>query len=112
MDKRQQRLKRHYRLRKKIMGTDKNPRLAVFRSNQHIYAQIIDDQKHITLISGSDLGLEKGTKSELAYKVGRLVAAKAVKKGIKTVVFDRGGYLYHGRIAKLVEGARSGGLKF
>lgn len=105
------RVKRHKKIRKKIVGTSQSPRLAVFRSAKHIYAQIIDDSKGKTLIFVSDTK-EKGTKVEKALNVGKKIAEKALKKKIKSVVFDRGGFLYHGRIAKLAEGAREGGLKF
>lgn len=105
--------RRHQRIRKFLSGSADRPRLAVFRSNQHIYAQIIDDKSGKTLISQSDLKLaEKGPKAQVAYEVGKKLAEKAVTKGIKTVVFDRGGFLYHGRVAKLAEGAREGGLEF
>lgn len=104
---------RHQRVRKFLSGSKERPRLAVFRSSQHIYAQIIDDQKGQTLASCSDLKLEaKGSKAEIAYEVGKKLAQTAVSTGIKKVVFDRGGFLYHGRVAKLAEGAREGGLEF
>src|SRR2546425_1046720 len=105
------RQKRHLKIRKNLSGKNDRPRLAVFRSNKHIYAQIIDDTKNITLLSESELG-EKGTKKEKAYNVGNKLAKKALKKKISEVVFDRGGFLYHGRIAELAKGAREGGLKF
>ena len=118
VDKNAERLKRHKRIRKKVSGTPDNPRLSVFRSNKHIYAQIIDDVQGNTLVAASTL--EMPLKGELAYtgnieaakEVGRLVAEKALAKGIKTVKFDRGGYLYHGRVAALAEGAREAGLEF
>ncbi len=103
--------RKHTRVRKNIRGTAEKPRLAVFRSNQHIYVQIIDDEKSLTLVSASDAS-EKGTKKEKAYSVGKKLAEKAAKKKITQVVFDRGGFLYHGRIAELARGAREGGLKF
>lgn len=107
------RKKRHYQIRKQISGTKDKPRLAVFRSNRYIYAQIIDDQKQLTLAAASDMKTaKKGTKLERAYEVGKNLAQAAVKKGIKAVVFDRGGFLYHGRVEKLAAGAREGGLKF
>ncbi|MCL2095890.1 MAG: 50S ribosomal protein L18 [Oscillospiraceae bacterium] len=109
------RKKRHARIRNKLSGTPENPRLCVFRSNTNIYAQIIDDVSGRTLVSASSLekDFEAGkTKKESAKKVGVAVAAKAVKSGIKTVVFDRGGYQYHGRVKELAEGAREGGLEF
>ena len=110
-----QRLKRHRRVRKNISGTAERPRLNVFRSLNHIYAQIIDDTKGVTLVSASSLDKEfegYGGNIEGATAVGKLVAEKALKAGIKTVVFDRGGYVYHGRVAALAEGAREGGLEF
>lgn len=105
------RIRRHMKIRKKLMGTLQSPRLSVFRSSKHIYAQIIDDSKGKTLIFASD-SKEKGTKVEKAFQVGKKMADKALKKKINSAVFDRGGFLYHGRIAKLAEGAREGGLKF
>ena len=109
------RIKRHRRVRKNISGTAERPRLNVFRSLNHIYAQIIDDTKGVTLVAASsmDKGFEgKGANIESAKKVGLLVAEKAIAAGIKQVVFDRGGYVYHGRVAALAEGAREGGLEF
>lgn len=106
------RLRKHKKIRKKITGTKEQPRLAVFRSNQHIYAQIIDDQSGKTLASDSDLRMDKSQKSKKAYEVGKELAAKALKAKIKKVVFDRGGFLYHGRVAELSKGAREGGLEF
>jgi len=110
------RLKRHYRMRKNISGTGLRPRLNVFRSLSNIYAQIIDDEKGVTLASASSLdkGFEKnyGGNKEAAREVGKLIAKKALEKGVKSVVFDRGGYIYHGRVAALAEGAREGGLEF
>ena len=110
-----QRLKRHKRVRSKISGTPERPRLNVFRSETNIYAQIIDDVAGKTLVSASSL--EKGfacdsTKSDAAKQVGQMVAERAKAAGITTVVFDRGGYVYHGRVAALAEGAREGGLEF
>ena len=114
-DKNAQRVKRHIRVRGKISGTAERPRLNVFRSNANIYAQIIDDVTGKTLVSASTLDKEfegaAGNK-EAARKVGKLVAERAKAKGIDTVVFDRGGYIYHGRVAELAEGAREGGLEF
>ena len=110
-----QRLKRHKRVRGKISGTPERPRLNVFRSETNIYAQIIDDVAGVTLVSASSLekGFEcDGTKSDAAKKVGQLVAERAKAKGIETVVFDRGGYVYPGRVQALAEGAREGGLQF
>ena len=109
------RLKRHKRVRAKISGTAACPRLNVFRSSKNIYAQIIDDEQGVTLAAASsvekDFGENKGNKDE-ARKVGALIAERAKAKGIETVVFDRGGYIYHGRVKELAEGAREGGLKF
>lgn len=112
---RAQRLHRHKRVRGKIAGTPERPRLNVFRSENHIYAQIIDDANGVTLVSANSNeksfeGL--GSNCEAAKKVGQLVAERAKAKGIEVVVFDRGGYLYHGRVQALAEGAREGGLKF
>ena len=109
------RIKRHQRVRKNISGTAERPRLNVFRSLNHIYAQVIDDTKGVTLVSASsmDKGFEgKGGNIDAAKAVGKAVAEKALAAGIKTVVFDRGGYVYHGRVLELAEGAREGGLKF
>ncbi len=106
------RIKRHLKVRRRINGTADRPRLAVFRSGQHIFAQIIDDNKGVTLASESDLKAKQGTKSERAYEVGKKLAEKALKSKINGVVFDRGGFLYHGRIAEVARGAREGGLKF
>ncbi len=94
------------------MGAAHSPRLCVFRSGKYIYAQIIDDQKGETLASANDLKLGKETKIKKAYEVGKDIAVKALKLKIKKVVFDRGGFLYHGRIAELAKGAREGGLEF
>lgn len=109
------RLKRHARVRSKISGTASCPRLDVFRSNSNIYAQLIDDVNGVTLAAASsnekDFGISGGNK-EGAHKVGKLIAERAVSKGITEVVFDRGGYIYHGRVKELAEGAREGGLKF
>ncbi|KYD20705.1 MAG: 50S ribosomal protein L18 [Caldibacillus debilis] len=110
------RKKRHARIRAKISGTPERPRLNVFRSNQHIYAQLIDDTKGVTLASAStlekDLDLESTKNIEAAKKVGELIAKRALEKGYKKVVFDRGGYLYHGRVKALAEAAREAGLEF
>ena len=110
-----QRLKRHKRVRAKISGTPEMPRLNVFRSEANIYAQVIDDVNGVTLASASSLdkAIEGyGGNVAAATAVGKLVAERAKAKGIDTVVFDRGGYVYHGRVAALAEGAREGGLKF
>ncbi len=110
------RVKIKYRIRKRIRGSEEQPRLNVFRSNKQIYAQIINDEKGITVVSASsrekELAEKKITKAERAKEVGKLVAEKAKEAGIEKVVFDRNGYLYHGRIKSLAEGAREGGLKF
>ena len=109
------RLKRHYRVRNKISGTPERPRLSVYRSTSNIYAQIIDDVAGKTLVAASSLekgfGVSGGNK-EGAKKVGELIAKKAVEAGIENVVFDRGGYIYHGRVQALAEAARENGLKF
>ena len=101
------------RIRSRIFGTDQKPRLSVFRSNKEIYAQIIDDVKGQTLASASSKSLtDKTNKTEKAALVGKELAEKAIKAGIETVIFDRNGYLYHGRVKSLADGAREGGLKF
>jgi large subunit ribosomal protein L18 len=107
--------RRHRRVRGKIRGTAERPRLAVFRSNRGIFAQLVDDDAARTLAAASWLQLNKsfkGSKTEQAAEVGKLLAASAKKAGVETVVFDRGGYLYHGRVKALADGAREGGLKF
>ncbi len=114
-DTRGARMKRHQRVRGKISGTAERPRLSVFRSENNIYAQIIDDVAGNTLVSASSVekGFEgSGGNVEAAKKVGAKVAERALQKGIEEVVFDRGGYIYHGRVQALAEGAREGGLKF
>ncbi len=117
-DKNAVRIGRHLRVRNKISGTAAKPRLNVFRSTSHIYAQIIDDVAGVTLVSASTLSgaikkeIEGKTKSEAAKAVGLNIGKQAVAKGIKEVVFDRGGYLYTGRVQKLADGAREAGLKF
>ncbi len=115
IDKNKSRLRRHKRVRGKINGTSECPRLNVFRSSQHIYAQIIDDVKGVTLAAASstERGFDGyGGNVEAAKKVGKMIADKAKAAGITDVVFDRGGYVYHGRVAALAEGAREGGLNF
>ena len=115
IDKNAMRLKRHIRVRGKISGTPECPRLNVFRSNANIYAQIIDDVNGVTLVSANTLEKEfEGAtgNSEAAKKVGAILAERAKAKGIEKVVFDRGGYIFHGRVAALAEGAREAGLKF
>ena len=112
------RLRKHARVRKRISGTAATPRLSIFRSSKHIYAQIIDDVSCTTLVAASSL--DESLKGKLDYtgnktaskEVGKLIATKAIDKGIKQVVFDRGGYLYHGRLKELADGAREAGLEF
>ncbi len=110
--------KRHTSIRRKVSGTTESPRLAVHRSGKHIYAQVIDDARSVTLASASSLdkelraSLKTGANLEAAQKVGTLVAERAQKAGVKNVVFDRGGFLYHGRIAALADAAREAGLQF
>ncbi|WP_262279901.1 50S ribosomal protein L18 [Hallella absiana] len=110
--KEQRRIKIKFRIRKHVNGTAERPRLSVFRSNKQIYAQVINDVDGRTLASASSLGMEKMPKIQQAEKVGALVAEKAKSAGIETVVFDRNGYLYHGRVQALADAARQGGLKF
>ena len=113
-NERRQRIKS--RIRKTVTGTDAQPRLAVFRSNKEIYAQLINDTTGETIASASsrdkDLSTTKGTKTEVASLVGKSIAKKALKAGVSNITFDRGGYLYHGRVKSLAEGAREAGLKF
>ncbi|MHA0857696.1 50S ribosomal protein L18 [Paenibacillus sp. CMAA1364] len=117
-DKNKARTRRHLRVRKKITGTAARPRLNVYRSSKHIYAQLIDDVAGVTLASASTVdkelceGITNGANVESARKVGELVAKRAKEKGCSSVVFDRGGYLYHGRIQALAEAAREAGLEF
>ena len=114
-DKNQARLKRHKRVRGKIQGTTNRPRMNVFRSRSNIYAQIIDDVKGTTLVSASSTEKDfkdYGGNKEAAKEVGQIIAKRALKKKIKDVVFDRGGYIFHGRVKELAEGAREGGLNF
>ena len=109
------RLKRHKKIRARISGTAERPRLAVYRSNANISAQIIDDVNKVTLVSASTLEKDfegNGGNKEAARQVGKTIAERAAAKGITEVVFDRGGYLYHGRVSELADGAREGGLKF
>ncbi len=105
-----------FRIRKSVSGTEQRPRLAVFRSNKEIYAQLIDDVNGKTITAASsrdkDIDASNGNKSEVAKMVGKAIAEKATKAGVESVTFDRGGYLYHGRVKSLAEGAREGGLKF
>ena len=115
-DRQKSRVKRHLRVRTKISGTAARPRLAVYRSEKNIYAQVIDDVTQITLVSASSVDkafeLKLGSNKEAAKLVGKMVAERALEKGIDEVVFDRGGYVYHGRVQNLAEGAREAGLKF
>jgi large subunit ribosomal protein L18 len=115
-DKNAVRKKRHARIRAKISGTPERPRLAVFRSNKNIYAQLIDDTNGVTVASAStldkEISVESASNTEAAAKVGELVAKRAIEKGYKSVVFDRSGYLYHGRIQALADSARETGLEF
>ncbi|TMW70041.1 50S ribosomal protein L18 [Alteribacter natronophilus] len=115
-DKNVVRKKRHAHVRRTITGTAERPRLNVFRSNKHIYAQVIDDVNRVTIASADsldkELKLENGGNKEAAQKIGEAVAKRALEKGIETVVFDRGGYLYHGRVKELADAAREAGLKF
>ena len=115
LTKSERRQRIQYRVRKVVSGTAARPRLSVFRSNKEIYTQLIDDVNGVTLLAASskDKGVNiKGTNVEIATEVGKLAAEKALKAGITEVTFDRGGYLYHGRIKSLAEGARAAGLKF
>ncbi|MDD5696669.1 MAG: 50S ribosomal protein L18 [Candidatus Pacebacteria bacterium] len=113
LEKKSKRIKRHKRVRAKIKGDAKKPRLCVFRSSNHIYAQLIDDEKGKTLVAVNDLDVKSKDKKEgIARQIGTLLAGKAKEKKIESVVFDRGGYKYHGRIKALAEGAREAGLKF
>jgi large subunit ribosomal protein L18 len=112
---REARLRRHRRVRGKVRGTAERPRLAIFRSNRGIFAQLVDDDAGKTIASASWTGLPKsfkGTKTEQAAEIGKRLAEAAKKAGVETVVFDRGGYLYHGRVKALADGAREGGLQF
>ncbi len=112
ISKKARRIKIKNRIRGKISGTAERPRMSVFRSNKGIYVQLIDDLAGSTLVAASSKGLEGGTKIEVAAKVGEEIAKKALEKGITTVVFDRNGYLFHGRVKSLADAARNGGLKF
>ncbi|CCJ33295.1 50S ribosomal protein L18 [Caloramator australicus] len=114
----EQRMRRHLRVRKKVFGTAERPRLNVYRSEKHMYAQIINDELGVTLVAASTLDKELrdkiavGSNKEAAREVGKLIAKRALEKGITKVVFDRGGYIYHGRVKELAEGAREAGLDF
>jgi large subunit ribosomal protein L18 len=108
------RARRHLRVRKRVRGTAARPRLVVFRSSKHIYAQVVDDDRGVTLVGASDrtegIAVDGNGKTAKSFALGRLIAAKAKEKGIAQVVFDRGGYQYHGRVKAVAEGARKGGL--
>ena len=108
----ERRIKIKYRIRKNVFGTAERPRMSVFRSNKQIYVQVINDIEGKTLVSASSLGMEAMPKCQQAEKVGEIVAKKALESGIEAVVFDRNGYLYHGRVKQLADAARNGGLKF
>lgn len=117
-DKNQLRKKKHMRIRNRISGTPERPRLNVYKSSKNIYAQLIDDSKSTTIVSASTVdaaikgSIKSGGNKEAAKEVGKLIASRAVEKGIKTIVFDRGGYIYHGRIKELADAARAEGLEF
>ncbi len=116
LTKNDRRLRIKNRIRKVVSGTEARPRLAVYRSNKEIYAQLVDDVTGVTISAASsrdkDIAAAKGNKSEVAALVGKAIAEKALKAGVETIAFDRGGYLYHGRVKSLAEGAREAGLKF
>lgn len=112
VSKKERRNKIKARIRGRISGTPERPRLSVFRSNKQIYAQVIDDLAGNTLVSASSKGITEGNKTEIAAKVGEAIAKKAIEAGITSVVFDRNGFLFHGRVKSLADGARKGGLKF
>lgn len=114
LEKQEKRQRRHKKVRAKIFGTAKKPRLCVFRTAKHIYAQIIDDEKGKTILSSKDFNIKKDKQGKInsANEVGKLIAEKALEKKIKEVVFDRGGYKYHGRVKAIAEAARKTGLKF
>jgi large subunit ribosomal protein L18 len=105
------RRRRHFRVRKRVNGTAERPRLVVFRSDKHIYAQLVDDNAQRTIMTVTDNGLD-GKKVEKSFEVGKKVATLAKEKGVTSIVFDRGGYLYHGRVKAVADGAREGGLEF
>jgi len=110
------RARRHLRVRKRVRGTGARPRLVVFRSSKHIYAQVVDDERGVTLVGASDrsegIAVDGSGKTARSFALGRLIAAKAKDKGIAKVIFDRGGYQYHGRVKAVADGARKGGLEF
>jgi large subunit ribosomal protein L18 len=115
-NRKETRLKRHRRIRRSLWGQAERPRLCVYRSNKHIYAQLVDDSKSATIACAStldsELKVEKPWNKDSAKSVGELLAKRALEKGVKAVVFDRGGYIYHGRVAAVAEGAREAGLEF
>ena len=111
-DKKLNRSRRHRKVRAKISGTSSRPRIAVFKSNQYIYAQVVDDESGKTLLSVSDMEVKKGKKSEKALKIGEALAAQMKEKGLLEAVFDRGGFKFHGRVKSVADGLRSGGIKF
>ncbi len=117
-DKNAARKRRHLRVRKKLFGTENRPRMGVFRSQRHIYAHLIDDVRGVTLVSASSVDPEfkgkfaLGSTTEAAREVGRLIAERAIAKGVEEIVFDRSGYIYHGRVAALADAAREAGLRF
>jgi len=118
LTRRESKQNRHRRIRRQVFGTAERPRLAVFRSNEHIYAQVIDDTKHHTLVAASTLepslkeSLVSGANSNASTEVGKLIAQRSLEKGIQKVVFDRGGNIYHGRVQALADAAREAGLDF
>lgn len=112
LSKIEQRIRRHRRIRAKVSGTAERPRLAIFKSNSYIYAQLIDDVKGVTLAAASDMGLKGKTKTERAKLAGEALAKTAKEKGVQNAVFDRGGFIYTGRVRAFAEGAREGGLAF
>ncbi|MBI2064367.1 MAG: 50S ribosomal protein L18 [Candidatus Yanofskybacteria bacterium] len=111
-DKKLNRSRRHRKVRAKISGTSSRPRIAVFKSNQYIYAQVVDDESGKTLLSVSDMEVKKGKKSEKALKIGETLAARMKEKGLLEAVFDRGGFKFHGRVKSVADGLRNGGIKF
>ena len=115
INRKKERARRHKRVRNKVFGTEQRPRLCVYKSNNNIYAQIIDDEKQITIVQASTVDKEVKTKKsnmEAAIEIGNLISKRALEKGIKTIVYDRGGYIYHGIIKEIAETARKAGLEF
>jgi len=114
MEKHKRKQKRKLRIKAKVFGGDLRPRLSLYKSSRHLFAQIVNDQKGVTLASVSDLEAKKGSKSkkEVFFEAGKLIAQKAIKKKVKSVVFDRGGFKYHGHLSEFAKGAREGGLDF